>query len=110
MTDYEARAGHAADFAEEAEALKIDTTNIVAVARARVDRGHVDVTVIYTTDAEDVERPTVYAVLLRRDADGVLVPVGEQRELPGFWDGADEAIKARLAERLGPPTNEKGDA
>jgi hypothetical protein len=90
--------GRGPDFAEVAEALRIPTDQIVGMLATE---GSGDVTAMYSTGSGDA--PPVYAARLRRDADGVLVPVGEHLHVPGFWEDAHKAIGDKLRDKFGEP-------
>lgn len=69
------------DFAEYAEALKINTSQIMAASVA--DQSHI--VILYTPDLEG--RPPVWQAALGRDADGILVVKGEPTINPLFRTG-----------------------
>ena len=60
----------AVDFAEVAEAIGIPTTQVAAIHFADDNV----IVAIYTAEPGDHDDHTVWTVMLRRDADGILIP------------------------------------
>lgn len=77
-------------FAEIAEALKIRTDQILAVFAP----GDGALLALYTPADDPLEDPRIFRVILKREADDILVPVTEHIEVPGMW----EELKRRMAD------------
>jgi len=85
---------HRAEFAEEAEALSLTTSHVLATTEARV------VTYIANADSNDPDEPLLVAVLVRERELGVFKVL--LRDLPSGSLGAFlEVARARLEETLG---------
>lgn len=69
--------GRSPDFAEMAEALGIDTGQVIM---AKVDDPE-EMVVLYTPDRDG--EPPVWRAALARDADGILIVKGDPFQLPG---------------------------
>jgi hypothetical protein len=80
------------DFAEVAEALGINTVDIMAVLTDRI--------VLYTPKPDE-PNPEIWSAVLGRDADGILVAGGKQfieRE-----SDMSARLHAHMVEKFGPP-------
>lgn len=76
------------DFAEVAEALKVETGQVIAMQ----NRADIDATlVIYTPGWPEDE--TAYGAVLERDEDEIFVLRGEPFEMPGFAEGINDLLK-----------------
>lgn len=73
------------DFAEVAEALHVPTNHIMSM-QTQPDGS---VLAFYTPSLPEVltddDEPEVFGMGFRRDADGILQPLGEPLLRPGFW-------------------------
>ena len=77
-----------ADFAEIAEALKINTDQVVGIA----EKDGL-VTAIYSRAGDEQNWPPVFSVALKRDLDGVLFVASEVHEIEGFWDDLKASLE-----------------
>jgi hypothetical protein len=84
----------AADFAEYAEALGIETKQIMAARPGK------PVAVIYSPDLEDDLDPEtpIYCAYFTRDQDRILRVVGEPYMLSFTWADMQREIEERMAE------------
>ena len=78
--EHEVHVKRAADFAEIAEALGVETTSIFAVRNP----GRETFFVLYSPDPDDPER--IFNAQLKRGVDGILFRSAEDVEIPGLWD------------------------
>lgn len=85
----------APDFAEVAEALKVNTSQIVA-AMALSEK---HVMVIFTPDEDDHQN--VFVVGTTRDDDGILRQASEPDEMPDFWEQMKNRIENQIKEDFG---------
>jgi len=88
------------DFAEFAEALDINTDDVMAMLPFPLPDGTVLFTVVYTTDPDGVD---AWIASLTRGDDGVL-KVMKKTFHPEFMDEINKGIRQRLYDELGPPT------
>jgi hypothetical protein len=95
----EAEFRSAPDFAEVAEALGVNTVDIMAWSP--------QVGALFTPEP-DQDDPVIYVSLMDRDADGILRagPWMAYGTVSKFQAEADEQIRKTLREKLGPPDNE----
>lgn len=91
---------NAVDFAEIAEALKVETVDIMAAMLAP-DGG---IMAMFTPIPAD-DDPMIFSAMLHRDADDILV-AGPRREVEtssSFMQKMDVQIREGLEEKFGPP-------
>lgn len=90
---FRVRWAHGADppIAEVAEALGVPTDAVMAMtAGPRGSR----VTVLFSKPSDERDPPAVFGQFFERDADGILRPVSEPREIPGMLDGIRRGIES----------------
>ena len=94
MNEVEVQWKHGPDFAEIAEALGINTSDIMA-AMPKED----GILALYTTETEKLERATTWFAQLHRGDNGILVADEAQPaniDLQALFAGVEEAVKKRL--------------
>lgn len=81
---FEAKWASGPMFAEVAEAVGVPTDHILGMNPRNQGQ---EISVLFAPElSEDLnEDPDVYGVLLKRDADGILVKFGEPELQPGMW-------------------------
>jgi hypothetical protein len=94
--------GGDAPIAEIAEALGVPTEAIMGVT-AQGDRA----TVLFTPPDDKRRLPAVFAQHFTRDADGILRPASEPREIPGMLEEIERNIERELTRKHGPPKSKR---
>jgi hypothetical protein len=81
----------APDFAEIAEAIGVETTAIMGASDPRRTTVHV----LYTPEPEQYP-PTIYAITLKRDRDGILQRASVPVEQTGMWQKLTDDLNRKL--------------
>lgn len=101
MTDFEWH--NAADFAEVAEAIGIETTLIVAAHRFKIKDKEAWTVIWSHIEDGNLANTMTYSTTLARDKDGILRRVMVDMEMPDLFSDMFDHIEAELRRKLGPP-------